>query len=296
MRRFAYAILFAALIGGGVFWTVTAPKRLAPETFAGLTPDATHGALVFTAAGCASCHMALGAAGEAELVLSGGQAFPTEFGTFHAPNISPDPVFGIGDWSVQDFGNAVMAGVSPDGRHYYPALPYWSYAGMVPQDLVDLHAYMQMLPPSAAPNLPNDVAFPFSIRRLVGGWKTLAPRPDFMVQGDLTAAEVRGRYITESLSHCAECHTPRDALGRLDVGRWLAGGPDPSGKGRIPNITPAALNWSEGDIVAYLTTGFTPDYDVVGGHMAHVVENMARLPESDRRAVAAYLKRVPPVP
>ncbi len=45
----------------------------------------------------------------------------------------------------------------------------------------------------------------------------------------------------------------------------------------------------------YLTTGFTPEFDTVGGHMAHVVENMAQLPESDRQAVAAYLALVPAV-
>ena len=79
----------------------------------------------------------------------------------------------------------------------------------------------------------------------------------------------------------------------MDTARWLAGAPDPAGEGRIPNITPAALGWTAGDIVQYLTTGFTPDYDSVGGHMAHVVENMARLPESDRQAVAEYLLAVP---
>jgi mono/diheme cytochrome c family protein len=105
----------------------------------------------------------------------------------------------------------------------------------------------------------------------------------------------RGRYIVEALAHCGECHTPRNLLGGLKTSKWLSGAPDPSGKGRIPNITPAALTWSEDEIVDYLTTGFTPEFDSVGGHMAHVVDNMARLPESDRRAVAAYLKAIPPV-
>ena len=45
----------------------------------------------------------------------------------------------------------------------------------------------------------------------------------------------------------------------------------------------------------YLTSGFTPEFDSVGGHMAHVVENMSQLPESDRQAIAAYLKIVPAV-
>jgi mono/diheme cytochrome c family protein len=116
------------------------------------------------------------------------------------------------------------------------------------------------------------------------------------VPGNLTPTEARGRYIAEALAHCGECHTPRNGLGGLDRARWLAGAPNPSGQGNIPNITPGKLTWSEAEILEYLTTGFTPAYDVVGGHMAHVVENMAKLPASDRQAVAAYLKRVPAVP
>ena len=82
-------------------------------------------------------------------------------------------------------------------------------------------------------------------------------------------------------------------MGGLDRARWLAGAANPSGEGRIPNITPAKLTWSADEVVEYLTTGFTPDYDSVGGHMAHVVENMGKLPDADRQAVAADLQRVP---
>jgi mono/diheme cytochrome c family protein len=99
----------------------------------------------------------------------------------------------------------------------------------------------------------------------------------------------------EGLAHCSECHTPRNILGGLDQSRWLAGAPDPSGKGRIPNITLAALEWSEYDIAQYLTSGFTPEYDSAGGHMVNVIQNMARLPASDRDAIAAYLKKVAPI-
>ena len=69
----------------------------------------------------------------------------------------------------------------------------------------------------------------------------------------------------------------------------MAGAPNPDGKGATPNITPAKLTWSADEVVEYLTSGFTPEYDSVGGHMAHVVENMAKLPDSDRAAVAAYV-------
>lgn len=162
------------------------------------------------------------------------------------------------------------------------------------QDVADLKAFMDGLPPSDASNQPHELGFPFNIRRSVGGWKLLYFNGDWVVPDPLTDQAARGRYIVEALAHCGECHTPRNALGGLEVGRWLAGGPNPSGQGSIPNITPARLTWSEAEIVEYLTTGFTPEFDSVGGHMAHVVENMARLPESERAAVAAYLKKLTP--
>ncbi|MDR7125259.1 cytochrome c [Pseudotabrizicola sp. 4114] len=295
MRRLFLFVLAAAVVGGAAFWALTRPAPLPADTFAGLTGDAGRGEAVFHATGCASCHMAPGATGEAKLVLAGGQAFPSDFGTFVAPNISPDPQQGIGGWSLMDVANALQRGVSPGGAHYYPALPYWSYARMQPQDVVDLYAFLQTLPADATPSQPHQIGFPFSLRRLVGGWKLLNSDAEFVVQGDLTEAETRGRYIAEAMAHCGECHTPRNALGGLDTSRWLAGAPNPSGQGTIPNITPAKLDWSEGEIVAYLTSGFTPDYDSAGGHMVPVIENMAQLPESDRAAVAAYLKKVPGV-
>ncbi|PTX53144.1 mono/diheme cytochrome c family protein [Gemmobacter caeni] len=282
-----------ALLAAGTGWWLTAPKPLPDSTFAGVTGDATHGEQVFTAAGCASCHMAPGAEGEAQRVLSGGQRFASPFGTFLAPNISPDPTHGIGGWTLAQFGNAVMRGVSPEGEHYYPAFPYSAFNKMTVQDLADLKAFMDALPPDATPSLPHEVGFPFNIRRSLGGWKLLFLRDDWVIDGTLSEPETRGRYIAEALAHCGECHTPRNLLGGLERGRWLAGAPNPSGQGTIPNITPAKLGWSEDEIVEYLTSGFTPEFDSVGGHMAHVVENMSRLPESDRQAVAAYLKKVP---
>ncbi len=291
--RLLPALAILALGGAVGGWLITAPDPLPAAAFDGFTGDPLRGELVFTAAGCASCHAAPGATGEAELVLAGGQRFPSDFGTFIAPNISPSEA-GIGGWSVADLGNALMRGVSPDGAHYYPALPYASYAKMQPQDVADIHAYMQSLPPSDVASQPHEMGFPFNIRRSVGVWKALFLNTDWVLTGDLTPEETRGREIVEALAHCGECHTPRNALGGMDTARWLAGAPNPSGEGTIPNITPAKLTWSTGEIVTYLTTGFTPEFDSAGGHMAHVVTNMAALPDTDRQAVAAYLKKVTP--
>lgn len=296
MRQIIHLLLILAVLGGGVFWWLTRPSTLPADAFAGLAGDAKRGEPVFWAAGCASCHMAEGATGDAQLVLAGGQKFPSDFGTFVAPNISTDATQGIGGWDLPSFANAIMRGVSPEGQHYYPVLPYNAYNKMALQDVADLKAFMDTLPASATPSLPHQLSFPFTLRRGLGLWKLLFVNTDWVIPGDLPAPAARGRYIAEALAHCGECHTPRNPFGGLNRAAWLSGAPNPSGKGTIPNITPGKLDWSQEEIVEYLTSGFTPDFDSVGGHMVHVVENMARLPESDRQAVAAYLKQIPAIP
>jgi mono/diheme cytochrome c family protein len=239
--------------------------------------------------------MAPGAKGADQLVLAGGLALPTQFGTFYAPNISSDPDQGIGGWSIATFAHAMQDGVTPDGAHEYPAMPYVAYAKMAPQDLVDLKAFIDSLPASATPNVEHDLTFPFTIRRTLGVWKLFAGNTDYVLTGDLTPEVTRGRYIAEALAHCGECHTPRDALGGLKRSAWLGGAAIDDGKSKVPNITQAQLDWSDADILTYLTTGATPDFDYVGGAMAHVVENMGHLPQSDVKAIVAYLKAVPAV-
>ena len=294
MRRLLLTLAAIALVGLGAFWLATRPAAVPAAALAGLEGDATAGEAVFWASGCASCHAAEDAEGAARLVLEGGQRFPSEFGTFVAPNISTHPEHGIGDWTLAEFVTALQAGISPEGRHYYPAFPYPAYRLAERQDLADLWAFWQTLPASDVPSRPHDVGFPFSVRRTVGVWNLLNLSDDFVVTGELTGQQARGRYLSEALAHCGECHTPRGSLGGLDRAAWLAGAPDPAGPGRIPPITPDALDWSEAEIAAYLNDGFTPEFDTAGGHMASVILNLARLPEDERQAIAAYLKAVPP--
>jgi len=277
-------------------WRVHQHKTVSAEDSGGVEPDLARGEAVFWAGGCASCHVAPKAEADAQLVLAGGQGFASDFGTFYAPNISSDPVHGIGDWTTEELVSALRHGTSPEGKHYYPAFPYTAYAKAELADLVSLAAYMRTLPASQTTSQPHDVGFPFSWRRLLGGWKLLFLDTGWVLEGELTARVEHGRYLSEALAHCGECHTPRNALGGLQAARWLAGAPVPgSARGRFPNITPHRLSWSEADIAAYLKSGFTPDFDTAGGHMTEVVENFARLTDEDRAAVAAYLKAVPAV-
>ncbi|EKE43591.1 Diheme class I cytochrome c [Oceaniovalibus guishaninsula JLT2003] len=281
-------------VGAAAGWAITAPRPLPADVTAGLAGDPVAGEYAFLAAGCASCHVAPDDRSEGPPVLSGGQRFVTQFGTFIAPNISPSPQ-GTGGWTEAQMVNAMARGVSPGGRHYYPAFPYTSYAKADPADLADIAAYIRTLPPSDVASLPHEVGFPFNIRRVLGGWKLLNLDADFVTDTDSTPQLQRGRYLVEAMAHCGECHTPRGPLGGLDTSRWLSGAPNPSGKGTIPAIDPGHLDWSEGDIAMYLTTGLTPDYDSAGGHMVAVIDKLSQLPREDVDAITAYLKAIPPV-
>ena len=286
--------------GAATAFVLTAPRPVASErleSIAAIDGDAAAGETLFWAGGCASCHAAPGASGGARMVLSGGVRLTSDFGTFIGPNISPDPDAGIGAWSVSDFANAMLAGVSPDGGHYYPAFPYGSYARMSDADIADLFAFMKTLPESDVASLPHEVGFPFNIRRSLGGWKLLffSDEPHVAIaDGDPQIA--RGQYLVEGPGHCGECHTPRNPIGGFVSNSWLAGGQNPDGEGVIPNLTPGGKSisgWSASDIAYYLESGFTPDFDSVGGSMVDVQKNMAQLTSGDRDAIAAYLKALP---
>ena len=164
-----YGGLALALAG----WWLSAPRILSEAQIeteaAGHVADLGNGARMFHAGGCASCHAAPGATGDERLVMAGGVELVSHFGTFRAPNISPGPL-GLGGWNDADFVNAMWQGVSPDGRHYYPAFPYTSYQRMRLADLLDLKAFLDTLPVSDAVAQPHGLGFPFSVRRGVGLW------------------------------------------------------------------------------------------------------------------------------
>jgi len=277
-------------------WFITAPvpasSRLPAGTF-DRTGDPARGQLVFAAGDCASCHASPGQSDR--LRLGGGLALASPFGTFRAPNISPDPVDGIGAWHTSDLANALLSGVSLDGRHYYPVFPYPSFAHMSPADVIDLMAYLRTLPPVSGRAPAHELNPLFRIRRLVGLWKLLYfdQRP---IEPDKNRDEEwnRGRYLAESVGHCAECHSSRDELGGIKEKTRFAGGVDPEGTGYYPNITEQHIgSWSVQDLATMLRTGETPERMRVGSSMSEVVTNLAMLPESDRHAIATYIKSLP---
>lgn len=293
------AIILAALVAGAAAaWELSAPRPRYTEAewqALGLAGDAAAGRLVFFAGGCESCHKSPGQ--DDPMKLGGGLQLKTPFGSFYPPNISSDPADGIGAWRPVDVANALLAGVSRDGRHLYPAFPYTSYQRMTPKDVADLAAFLRTLPPVKGKAPENALAFPFSVRRAVGLWKLLF-FPDAGLSPDPQQSEQwnRGRYLVEGPGHCGECHTPRGFLGEMEQSKALSGAPLPDGHGKSANLRGGGfLTWTDDDIVEALTSGFTPSGDVLGDGMTAVVDNLAKLPESDRQAIAVYLKSLPPL-
>ncbi|MCK1704418.1 cytochrome c [Bradyrhizobium sp. 146] len=295
LRRTIPVALLAALAAAGVYWWLSAPVGAAAGTAPARVPDLANGQMMFNAGGCASCHAVPDQPDR--LRLGGGVAIKSPFGTFYAPNISSDPTDGIGKWSEAEFVNAVMHGVSPDGGHYFPAFPYTSYQHARREDVLDLFAYLKTLPAVAGKVRDHDVRFPFNIRRNVGIWKFLfLDDKPFVPDSAKSPQWNRGAYLVNSFGHCAECHSPRNALGGIMAGQRFAGGPNPEGEGWVPNITQKGLGeWSAKDIAYFLKTGELPDGDSVGGAMTRVIKNTSQLPDDDLAAMADYLKSLPPV-
>jgi len=295
MRKLLAAVVLATLIGAGVFWVVTIPATMPASALTPRTADAANGREMFYAGGCAACHATPGQ--DDRTRLGGGLALNSPFGTFYVPNISPDQNDGIGKWTEAEFVTAMLKGTSPDGRHYFPAFPYTSYQHARREDVLDLFAYLKTLPPVAGKVRDHDVPFPFNVRRLLGGWKflfldgkPLEPDPA------KSAAWNRGAYLVNGPGHCAECHSPRNALGGLIRAQAFAGGPNPEGKGWVPNITQQGMkDYSEKDFTYLLESGNTPEGDSVGGAMAPVIRNTSQLTPEDRAAMATYLKSLPAV-
>ncbi len=293
-----WPLIFALLVaagGLGLYFAARAYTR-GPVDLAAGPASVEHGEYVFHAAGCHACHSQ-----EGQPPLSGGPPLDTPFGTFYGPNITPHPEAGIGDWTETDFVRAMRQGVAPGGVDLYPVFPYTSFTHMTDQDLRDLWAWLQTVEPVDTESPPNDVRFPFSIRPLVTFWKGL-----FLEQGPLEddpqhdEAWTRGRYVVLALTHCGQCHTPRNVMGARRISMRLAGTESGPEGHAIPNITPAAETgigrWSESDLAFFLQTGMTPGGDFVGGRMAEVVEqSTSRMTPEDREAIATYVMALPPI-
>lgn len=253
------------------------------------------GKYLATAGDCIACHTAPGGK-----PFAGGLALPTPIGDIISTNITPSKTHGIGSYTLEQFANALRKGIKANGDHEYPAMPYTSYAKVSDADIQAMYEYFmkEVQPVDTAPP-PTDLPFPFNIRTSMAAWNLLfldakpyEPIPD---KGELWN---RGAYLTQGLTHCTTCHTPRNTLMAEDFSLNLAGGD--VGPWHAPNITSDSNSgigaWSDQEIMDYLRTGNADGKGQAAGPMAEAIDHSLRhLNESDLKAIAVYLKTVPAV-
>ncbi len=288
MRRglMVFGILAVIAAGAAVYFLkpVNGPAR--DLTLVG---DVERGNYLVRLGGCVSCHTN-NEAGTG--LLAGGVGLPTQFGTFVAPNITSDPEAGIGDWTIEQFSEAMSNGMGPEG-HLYPVFPYEHYTMMSDQEIADLYAALMASEPVSQAAPPHQVPFPFNIRLAMAGWKNLFVAPKrFEPEEGKPDSFNRGKYLAFGPAHCVACHSPRNDLGALDWGKAFTGSPGGPG-GRAPAITREALmekGYDPETLAQTLSDGFTPSFDVLGGAMGEVIaDNTSQWTAEDRAAIAEYL-------
>lgn len=263
-----------------------------PADFQG--DDLARGRYLTEAADCEACHTADGGK-----PFAGGRPFQTQFGTLYTPNITADPVDGIGQWSDADFLRALHQGINKAGQHLYPAFPYASYTYLTDADVLSIKHYIFSLPPQKGRPPANTLYFPFNIRGLMAIWAMLYnPDTRFHPVASRSASWNRGAYLAEALGHCGECHTPRTLLQSLDNRHKFAGGL--SEGWRAYNLTSDKTSglgaWSAVDIANYLKTGHSADRGTAFGPMALAVHlSFEKLTDSDIDAIVDYVRSIPAV-
>lgn len=248
------------------------------------------GRYLVTLGDCTACHAD---PSRSDSPFGGGRAVATPFGSVAAPNVTPDRQTGIGNWTGQQFDDAVRRGRRPDGKRLYPAMPFPYFARMSAAEVGAIWAYLNSLKPVHHAVVADRLPFPFSIRATMIFWDWLYYRGGEWRPGTgRSPAWNRGSYIVEGPGHCGACHTPKNFLGGDERSHELQGysldgwfAPDLTGD---PARGLAA--WNDTDIVSYLRTGHNR-FEAASGPMAEEVkDSSSAMRAQDLAAIATYLK------
>jgi len=290
----AAAFVLLALLVSWLNVRGEAPVEAGPEPAIAASPaQIERGAYLARAGNCMGCHST---AGSPE--FAGGRAVDTPFGTVFAPNITPDPKTGIGDWSSSEFWRAMHHGRSKDGRLLYPAFPYPSYTKVTREDSDALYAYLRSVKPVEQANKAHELPFPYNTQAALAVWRAMFFRAGGLEPVPQKSAEWnRGRYLVDALAHCAACHSSRNFLGATSLNAEFAGGLMPDGAWYAPSLADAGeagfQKWSREDAVKLLKDGVT-SHAGVSGPMADVVYSSTQyLSQQDLDAMVEYLAALP---
>jgi mono/diheme cytochrome c family protein len=286
---------FAALVWTFNYWGSPRIQDGAPRT-PPAPEQVARGAYLARAGNCMLCHTDRGGA-----PYAGGRAIETPFGTVYGSNLTPDAETGLGTWSVAHFRRALHEGRSRDGHLLYPVFPYTHTTRVTGADADALFDYLRSLPPVNRPNRQHRLRWPYNTQAALAVWRMLYFRPEkFEEDRSRTPEWNRGAYLVQGLGHCGACHTSRNALGGTRDALDLSGGLIPMQNWYAPSLAAAneagVADWPVQDIVQLLSTGTSPRATVVGPMAEVVLHSMQYLEPGDIRAIAVYLKSLPPQP
>jgi fructose 5-dehydrogenase cytochrome subunit len=254
------------------------------------------GEYIAIASDCEACHTAPGGKR-----LAGGLPIGSPLGTIYSTNITSSKQYGIGDYSLQQFSDALRRGIRRDGTHLYPAMPYASYALLTDEDAKALYAYFTKTVPAVdePPAKTTSLPFPYNLRFSMAFWNALfINAKPFTPDPSKSAEWNRGKYLANGPAHCGECHTPRGFFMQQDRGREFAGAV--LGSWYAPNITPDA-NTGIGavgpdELFRYLKFGKVAGKAQAGGEMGLAVQlSFSKLSDEDLKAIVTYVRSVPAI-
>jgi alcohol dehydrogenase (quinone), cytochrome c subunit len=292
------AILLAVAGAMGVAWwgDASAGNSSMPEPHPSAALIA-RGAYLASLGDCAACHSVPG-----KPSFSGGLRMAIPIGAIYTTNITPDPVYGIGKYTLADFDRALRFGVA-DGHTLYPAMPFTSYANTRPEDVDALYAYFKYaVAPAAVPNQANDILFPLSMRWPLTFWRWMfapAPRP-FAATAGADPAVTRGAYFVDGMGHCGECHTPRAFTLQMKAISAAAGTDYLSGAVIEGYFAPSLRSgergtlaeWTVDDLAEFLRTGTNARGTAFGSMTDVIVHSTQHMTPEDAVATAKYLKSI----
>ena len=240
---------------------------------------------------CGNCHVARGDTGQplVEKGMSGGMVFDEPPFKAFAANITPDPETGIGQWTDAQLAKAIREGVRPDKSVIGPPMPIEFYRRLSDRDLAAIVAYVRAQPAvrHAVPRSTYHMPLPASYGPAVKSVSAPA-RGNRLKYGEYLA----------NISHCMECHTPRDDKGLLQRARLGAGGQvfsGPWGDSIARNLTPHASGlkgWSDAQIAKAIRTGTDRNGRPYRPPMAF--EFYKNIDDADMGALIAYLRSLRP--
>jgi cytochrome c553 len=131
-------------------------------------------------------------------------------GVVYTTNITPDPVDGIGTWTIDEIADTIRTGKRParaagKPRYLYLFPPHTFYHNLSSQDALALAYYLKSIPPKR-----NKVPIP--PRQLPAGFEPNADSNPIGPVSPLREAPQgrsveRALYLTHSLVGCRECHS-----------------------------------------------------------------------------------------